>query len=245
MQFPKTDYWFWKSYKASSWDQSTRLFGLYPLGHTIQNKFSPFCNLKFPPILHTSGLNAKFWHFNNTVVMRKKIPENVIKNLYWWFKSTENFGIFGLVFCLHSCTKKCTDLFSLQAMVILGHKHLFLSVDFISGLIATNFLGLLNHKLVNSKTFSGFFFCQWIPCYWNIKILHSNWKCAKWVEISGCKMDRTCSVGYVLVVNVQKEACFCLSWPLCAIFKICSQISEIAIFKKIIKIPFLQKCQLF
>ena len=58
-------------------------------------------------------------------------------------------------------------------------------------------------------------------------------------------MDRTCSVGYVLVVNVQKDACFGLSWPRCAIFKICSQISEITIFKKILKIPFLQKCQLF
>ena len=45
-------------------------------------------------------------------------------------------------------------------------------------------------------------------------------------------MDRTCSVGYVLVVNVQKEAC-------------CSQISEIAIFKKIVKSPFLQNVNFF
>ena len=121
--------------------------------------------------------------------------------------------------------------------------HFFLSSDFISGPIATNFLGLLNHKLVSSKTFSGFFF---IHEYRVIKILHSNRKCAKWVEIfGGCKMDRTCTVRYVLVVNIQKDACFGLSWPLCAIFKMCNRILEIAIFKKIVKILFLQKCQLF
>ena len=35
-----------------------------------------------PPILHTSGLNAKFLIFNNTVFMREKIfPEIVIKSL--------------------------------------------------------------------------------------------------------------------------------------------------------------------
>ena len=54
-------------------------------------------------------------------------------------------------------------------------------------------------------------------------------------------MDRICSVGYFLVVNIQKDTC----WPLCVIFKIYSQILEIAIFKKIVKILFLQKCQLF
>ena len=65
------------------------------------------------------------------------------------------------------------------------------------------------------------------------------------MEISGCKMDRTCSVGCVLVVKVQKDACFGLSWSLCAIFKICSQISEIAIFKTMVKIPFLKKMSTF
>ena len=66
-----------------------------------------------------------------------------------------------------------------------------------------NFLGLLNHKLVSSETFSRFFFLSWIPFYWNFKSLHSNRKCAKWVKIYDCKMDRTCSVGY-----------FCLCWGL-------------------------------
>ena len=59
------------------------------------------------------------------------------------------------------------------------------------------------------------------------------------------QMDWTCSVGYGLVVNVQKDACFGLSWTLCTSVKICSQFSEIAIFEKIVKVPFLQKCQCF
>ena len=78
-----------------------------------------------------------------------------------------------------------------------------------------------------------------------LKILHSNRKCAKWVEISGCTMDWTCFVGYGLVANVQKDACFGLSLTLCTIFKIYSQFLKIAIFEKIVKIPFLKKCQLF
>ena len=57
----------------------------------------------------------------------------------------------------------------------------------------------------------------------NFKILPLNRKCAKWVHISGCKMDRTCSVRYGLVVNAQKDACFGLSWTMCTIFKICIQ----------------------
>ena len=60
---------------------------------------------------------------------------------------------FSDLFFLHSCTNKCIDFFSLQEIVNLWHKLLFLSVDFISGRIATNFLGLLNHKLMTSETF--------------------------------------------------------------------------------------------
>ena len=47
------------------------------------------------------------------------------------------------------------------------------------------------------------------------------------------------------MANVQKDACFGLSLTLCTIFKICSQFLKIANFEKIVKIPFLQKCQLF
>ena len=57
---------------------------------------------------------------------------------------------------------------------------------------------------------------------------------------SGCKRDLTYTVGYVLVVNVQKDACFDISWSLCTISKICSQLLETAIFEKIVNIPFLQ-----
>ena len=53
------------------------------------------------------------------------------------------------------------------------------------------------------------------------------------------------SVGYGLVVNIQKHACFSLGLTLWTIFKICSQFLENATFEKIIKILFLQECQLF
>ena len=67
-------------------------------------------------------------------------------------------GIFGMVlFCLHSCTKKCIDFFLISDNGDFKALNFFLSVDFISGLIATTFLGLLNHKLVSSETFSGIF----------------------------------------------------------------------------------------
>ena len=95
-------------------------------------------------------------------------------------------------FCLHRCTKKCTGVFPLHTMstiVLLGHYFLFHFVDFISHLTATKFLVRLNHKLVNQEIFSGTFFFSWIPCYSKFKLLHSNRKCAKWVEISGCEID--------------------------------------------------------
>ena len=59
------------------------------------------------------------------------------------------------LFSLHSCTKKCIDFFPLQAVVLLGYLLLFLSLDFISDLITTNFLVLLNHTLVSSETVLG------------------------------------------------------------------------------------------
>ena len=86
---------------------------------------------------------------------------------------------------------------------------------------------------------------RWIPFYWNFKILHFNRKCVKWVEISGCKMNCTWSVGYGLLVNVQKDEWIGLSCTLCTIFKICSQFLEIVIIEKIVKIPFLQKSEIF
>ena len=62
------------------------------------------------------------------------------------------------LFCLHSCKKKCIDVFPFKAVVLLEHLFLFLSVDFVSGLIATKFLALLNHELLSSGTFSGILF---------------------------------------------------------------------------------------
>ena len=82
------------------------------------------------------------------------------------------------LFCLHSCTKKCIDFFPLQAMVLLGHERLFLSVGFISGLIAMNFLALLNHKLGSSETFSDYFSHE----YRVIEIC--TFLVAKWTELA-------------------------------------------------------------
>ena len=110
----------------------------------------------------------------------------------------------------------------------------------------SKFSVLLNHQYRILITFSGIIVFSRIRCYWNFKIVYANRKCAKTVEIFVCQKGRTCSVGYDLVVNVQKDACFGLS-RLTALydFKICGQILEIAIFEKILEIPFPQKCQLF
>ena len=65
-QFPKSDYRFWKSHKAASWYQSMRLFGRWPLGHTLQ---------------------SKFWssvHF----ATRNFHPHQVNKPMYWWLPRT-------------------------------------------------------------------------------------------------------------------------------------------------------------
>ena len=62
------------------------------------------------------------------------------------------------LFCLHSCTNKCTDFFLIAGNGGFRALTFVLFEDFISGLIAMNFLRLLNHKLISSKTFSGPFF---------------------------------------------------------------------------------------
>ena len=66
--FPKTDYRFWKSYKALSWNQTMCPFGRGPLVDTLQSKLSPVSNLKVPPISHTFGLSANFQNFNNILI---------------------------------------------------------------------------------------------------------------------------------------------------------------------------------
>ena len=58
-------------------------------------------------------------------------------------------------------------------------------------------------------------------------------------------MDLTCSVGYSLVVHIQKDMFFGLSLMLCMIFKISNQFSENVIFEKFIKILSSQKLQFF
>ena len=87
--FPIIDYRFWKLYGASIWDQKCASLGREAQGCTLQTKISQFCNRKFHSITHTSGLSAKVWNLNNTVSMRKNIPENVSKLSNLWFKRTK------------------------------------------------------------------------------------------------------------------------------------------------------------
>ena len=83
----------------------------------VQSKFSHFPTGN-PPIPHTSGFSAKIWNFNE----EKKYSEDVIKNLYWWFKRTEYFEIIGLVVFVYTAARRNALTFSqLQAMVLLGH----------------------------------------------------------------------------------------------------------------------------
>ena len=88
----------------------------------LQSRFSPFYNWKFQPILHISGLNSKFWIFNNTVVMRVKMfPKMLSKVFIDHLKALATLDFSYLLFSLHSFMNKCIDFFSLPTIVILGH----------------------------------------------------------------------------------------------------------------------------
>ena len=95
--FLKTENRFWKLYKASSWDQRMCLFECWPLLLYTTEQVKSILQPEMFTHFHTSGLNAKIlniliaqysWENNS--------PKNVIKSLYWWFNSTENFEIIGL-----------------------------------------------------------------------------------------------------------------------------------------------------
>ena len=178
--------------------------------------------------------------------MKNNIPEPVIKSLYWWFKSTENFEMFGLVVWSIQLHGEMHWLFLIAGngdfraltFVPLCRLHFWSNCNELSGALEPYIRELGN--------LYGNIFFSWISCYWFFfLILHSDRKCAKWGETSGCKMDWICSVWYVSVVNVQKDACFGLSWSVSPIFKICIQFSEIEIFKKIVKLLFLKKMSSF
>ena len=139
--FPKNDYRFWKSYKALSWDQRMPLFW------TWTTRLSPTEQVQssLQPISNTSALNAKHRKFNNTVFMRKTLfPKMLSKAFIIDSKAPKTLKLSDWSFCLHSWTKKCVTVFTLHAMVLLGHKLLFLSVNVIS---------VLNHQLVRSGIF--------------------------------------------------------------------------------------------
>ena len=156
-----------------------RLFGRWSLGHTLQSKFSSFCNRKFPPISHPSGLNAKFWNFSNTVDMRKKYSRQCYQTSFWWFKSTKIFGIFVLVVLstqLHEEMRQTHGLFLIagngdfRALTFVPLSRLHFWSDWM------NFLGLLKHKLVSSETLSRILFFSSIPCYWNFALKPEVWE---------------------------------------------------------------------
>ena len=75
-----------------------------------------------------------------------------------------------------------------------------------------------------------------------IGILNFSLKPKMWETGGNFRLQN--GLNYGLVVNIQKGAIFRLSLKLCMIFKICSQLSENAIFEKFIKILSLQKLQL-
>ena len=134
--------------------------------------------------------------------MRKKKSQKCHQKPHWRFKRTENFEVIGPVVLstqLHeemhwrfpiACNR---DYSASRALTFVA------LCRFHSNLIATKYLVRLNHILVSLEIFSGMIFFSWISCYSNFKLLHSFRKCAKRMEISGCKMHWTCSVGHILV----------------------------------------------
>ena len=125
------------------------------------------------------------------VFMRKKLFMKMLsKSFIDDSKAQKKLKFSDWLFCLHSCKKKCIDVFPFQAAVLSGHLFLFLSVDFISGLIATKFLALLNHELLSSETFSGILFSHEYSVIeiskfcTQTKTVRNGWKfpVAKWTD---------------------------------------------------------------
>ena len=168
-----------------------RRFGHWPLGHTLQSKFSPFYNLKFH-----SFRTLPVWVQNFEISIAryswgKLFPENVSELTS--FKSARNF--FAIRPEMKSTKgNKCYCHISTIAYNVKTSMHFF--VQMCSPI--SKFSVLLNHPYRVLIAFSGKMFFSWIPCYWNFEFLHSIRKCAKWVEMTGCKMDLTCSVRYSL-----------------------------------------------
>ena len=98
------------------------------LGFILQSKFSQFCNpFRTLPVWAQNIENsiARYSHEKNI------IPENVIKSLYYWFKSTENFKIIGLVVLSTQLNEEmhsrfhtaCNGAFRAQTFVPLCKRH--------------------------------------------------------------------------------------------------------------------------
>ena len=103
-------------------------------------------------------------------------------------------------------------------------------VDKTTSTIMSKFSVLLNHQKRLLITFSGMIFSHE---YRVINCLHSNRKCAKWMEVCGYKMDWTCSVGQVALWSTSKKTHALVSdWRLARFSKSIVTFSEKAIFEK-------------
>ena len=90
-------------------------FWMWITSHTPQCKFSPFCNRKFS-LSSSSGAKLKFqWHG----IQDNKFISKCYQRPYWRFKKHWKNLKSDWSFGLHSCTKNCTDVSSLQVAMVL------------------------------------------------------------------------------------------------------------------------------
>ena len=181
-----------------------RRFWRCPLGHSLQSKFSPFFNRKLSPVSNTSGLISNFWNFNNTVFIReKKIPENVLKLTNLWLKSAN---------------RTRNGVYRVEQKLVPKKQHCLqweMSMHFFVQLCRpndqSNNFKVFSAFVSSTKTFGNIFGINVFlmnTMLLKFRILHTNRKCAKWVESSDCKTDLTCSVWCILVAHVQNDTLF-------------------------------------
>ena len=156
---------------ASFWTWTTRLYPTRQVKSILQPEI--------PPISHTSGLGAKIRSFNNTIFICKKIfPKMLSRACIDNSKALITLKLSDWSFWLHSCALTFSHCSQCRL-------HFWSDCNKISD--------AFEPYISEFGNIFGNIFFSWIPCYWNFQILLSKRKCAKWVEISGCKMEWTCS----------------------------------------------------
>ena len=105
-------------------------------------------------------------------------------------------------------------------------------VDKTTSTIMAKFSVLLTHQKRLLITFSGMIFSHEYRVIGIFNCLHSNRKCAKWMEVCGYKMDWTCSVGQVALWSTSKKTHALVSdWRLARFSKSIVTFSEKAILR--------------